>query len=75
MNTLKDILELKGLDTRLVHLSTKQIQKDLLELVGEDEQIETNDGFGNTYFIDSPYNERKADLRTKIKAYCGGSDD
>ena len=34
----------------------------VLDVIGADEKITTNDGFGNEYEIDSPLNELRADV-------------
>ena len=40
-------------------------------VLGEDEQIETTDGFGNTRMIDSPLNDLKAEQRKRLAEYMG----
>ena len=47
----------------------EEILQSLLSLIGSDEQIEGNDGFGNTVMFDSPFNEYKAELRTKVREW------
>jgi len=46
----------------------------VLDVIGADEKITTNDGFGNEYEIDSPLNELRAEQRQKAKDLFGVKD-
>ena len=52
--------------------ATQAILSDLLEIIGEDEEITITDpdtnGFGKV--VGHPYNDLRQELRDKVKEYC-----